>query len=330
MSDVALLAGVSVSTVSHVINKTAPISAETVSKVQSAIATAGYRIPSSAMLRHGNRTIGIFAPDLANEFYSACIQCIFDEAWRCDYAVMVCDTHHRQGAASAYIQSLIANGVVGLIFLGGTEDEEAIVEASKHVPVVLGDRLMLNHPLNAVITDNSAIMRQVITRLAGSGYRQIGFISQDLSMTNVKERYVGFKTGIEDNNLPLDSQMIHISSALRFNKADNAFRLMQKVLQSHTPLPQVYICSSDLIAMGVMSAFRAAGYRVPRDIGIIGFDGISTAAYTNPPLSTIAQDVRQIGLNCFSALRKQMEDFDLVPVTVVVNAKFVQRESVRL
>lgn len=331
MEDIAAQAEVSVTTVSHVVNGTATISEATTARVNAVIDRLGYRAKPATQLRGGKRTIGIFAPDIANEFYSSCIQVIFEEAWSHDYAVMVCDTRHQEQAEDSYIKSLIAGGVCGLIFLGGTDDQSYILEAAKQVPVVLGDRTILNHPMDAVVTDNTDIMRRMIAKLAGSGYRRLGFVGQDLDMSNVRDRYMGFKIGLEENGLELCREWVHLSPALRLNKAQGANALIKKELSAGRTVPQIYLCSSDLIAVGVMSALQEGGYRVPRDIGVVGFDDISIAAYSQPPLTTVAQNITQLGKSCFTTLLSRMEgEEDRAPVQIVVNAKIILRGSVRL
>ncbi len=330
MEDVARAAGVSVTTVSHVVNGTASISSETSKRVWEAVSGLGYKPKISAELRGGKRVIGIFAPDIANEFYSSCIQVIFEEAWNHGYAVMVCDTRHHEEAESSFIKSLLSIGVCGLIFLGGLADENYILEAAKQVPVVLGDRTILNHPMDAVLTDNVGIMRRLVSRLASSGYKKIGYVGQDTEMSNVNERYMGYKIGMEENGLNADPACIYLKESLRLNKAANANALIKRELQSGKKLPEVFLCSSDLIAIGVMSALQEEGLRVPQDIGVVGFDDISIAAFTQPPLTTVAQNITQLGKKCFSTLLSLMENPNHASVQTVVSAKIITRGSVRL
>jgi len=155
MQDVAEAAGVSVATVSHVVNRTARISAETVQKVQTAMEQLGYQPQRSAELNHGNRTIGVFIPDISNEFYACVVQGIFEEAWKNNYAVMVCSIRHHHKAEASYTRSLIQNNIKGLIFCGGmTDDESYILNAMKYIPVVLCDRKLSAVSVDSVGTDN--------------------------------------------------------------------------------------------------------------------------------------------------------------------------------
>ena len=330
MEDVAREAGVSITTVSHVINQTASITGETTDRVQQAIARLGYQPRPSADLNRGQRIIGVFTPEISNEFYARSVQAVFQAAWERDYAVMVCSMEHRHQAESSYIRSLLQSGVKGLIFFGGSmENDQQIIRAAKRVPVVLGDRRMPNVPIDSVGTDNQDAMRRLVGRLARAGYSRIGYVSEDLIMSNCTDRYQGFLQGMEENGLQVEERWMFLRPELRLNKAEGAYRYFLP-LERFRPLPQIFVCTSDLIAMGLIAALKAGGLHVPRDVGVVGFDDISIAAFYDPPLTTIAQDMRQLGRSCFQALLNRMEDRNRTTQDILVKAKIVVRDSVRL
>lgn len=330
MADIARESGVSVTTVSHVLNRTAAISSETTKRVMAVAEQLKY-IQKKPFVASGrkNAPIGILVPDIANEFYARCVQTICEEAWAHDYTALVCGMRHEQQIETKYIKSLIDNGIGGLIFFGGFLDEKYILEASKHVPVVLGDRYLLNHTLPAVITDNTGVMRRLVAKLAKAGYTRIGFISEDLEMTNMKERYMGFKMGIEENGLSFKNEYIMHDKRLRLDKMSGGNLLMRELLAQKTQLPEVFLTSSDLIAVGIMAALHNEGYRIPKDIGIVGFDDISFAAHAYPPLTTVSQNMRQLGKSCFSMLTDGIKGGSAAG-HIVINAKIIIRESVKL
>ena len=330
MEDVAKEAGVSVTTVSHVINQTASITEETSDRVRQAIGKLGYIPRPSADLNRGQRIIGVFVPEISNEFYARSIQAVFQAAWERDYAVMVCSMEHRRQAESRYIRSLLQSGVKGLIFFGGSmENDQQIIHAAKKVPVVLGDRRMPNVPIDTVGTDNQDAMRRLIGRLARAGYSRIGYVSEDLIMSNCADRYQGFLQGMAENGLAVEERWVFLRPELRLNKAEGAYRLFLP-LERFRPLPQIFVCTSDLIAMGLIAALKSGGLHVPRDVGVVGFDDISIAAFCDPPLTTIAQDMRQLGRGCFQALLNRMENRNQTTQDVLIKSKIVIRDSVRL
>jgi len=332
MADVAKEANVSITTVSHVLNQTATISPATTERILAAVQKLDYspRQSVKAAKTNGKRIIGILAPDIANEFYARCIQSACEEAWRQDYITVICGTRHDQRTEIKYVKYLIKDGICGLILIGGLLDEKYIVEASSKVPVVLGDRYLLSHPVSSVITDNISAMRRLIEKLAKAGYKRIGYISEDLGMSNVQDRYMGYKTGLEENGLPFLQEHVHFSASLRLDKIETAHQFVQAQILTRPALPEVFVCTSDLIAAGVLAAMLEAGYRVPRDIGVVGFDDIMLAAYTRPPLTTIAQNMHQLGKNCLTVLSQQIEGQDRSTRQIVVNAKLVMRESVKM
>jgi len=331
MADIARNAGVSVTTVSHVLNRTANISQETTHRVLAVAQQLNYvqnkALENKALKR---KTIGILVPDISNEFYSRCIQSICDAAWAHNYKPIVCGMCHDKRIETKYIKTFIKDGVSGLIFFGGFLDEKYIINAAKKVPVVLGDRYLLNHSIPSVITDNSGVMRRLVAKLAKAGYTKIGFITEDLEMSNIKERYMGFKMGMEENNLPWMSEFIIHDKRLRLNKLTNGKELMNEYLADRRKLPEVFLTTSDLIAIGAMSSLRERGYDIPKDIGVVGFDDITIAAHAYPPLTTVAQNMKLLGKSCFIKLLDSIEGRDTANSQMVINAKIIIRESVKI
>ena len=330
MADVATSAGVSITTVSHVINGTASISTETKQRVFHAIRTLNYESNGSTAKITNKKLIALFAPDLSNEFYARCMQAVFEEAWKHGYLVMNCGLQYWHSAVRGYINNLLNIGVSGMIFIGGQLDEKYIENAAKKIPIVLGDRSGFNDSLNCVVTDNTDVMRKLITRLARAGYTKIGYVSEDLVMSNCQERFLGFKIGMEENNLKINPKWVFEEQTLRLNKVQMAHDIFTSRFHMNAELPQIFLCSSDLVAIGVMAALRENGWNIPRQIGVIGFDNITLASYVQPPLTTISQNMEQLGKHCFLSLLDQIINKHHEPKKIVVNAKIIVRESVRL
>ena len=331
MKDVAKAAGVSVATVSYVINHSARISKETTKLVEEKIRELGYICSDSAELNLGNRTIAVLIPDIANEFYATVVQGIFDEAWKENYAVMVVNLRHHHSAQTTYLRSLLQNNIRGLIICGGTaDDERSIAGIKKKIPVVLCDRKLQGMPMDSVQTDNGSAMRQLVRRLVRYGYTRIGYISEDPIMSNSYDRYLGYKAAMEENKLTIDKNWVLLLPELRLSKSEKAYEIFLNILDKQNPLPQVLLCSSDLIAIGVMAALRERGIKVPKDVGVVGFDNISLAPFTNPPLTTVAQDIYHLGSRSFQLLMNRIANPKREPEEIVLKTNLVFRNSVRL
>jgi len=332
MQDIAQAADVSVATVSHVINNTAKFSPETVELVQKTIKELGYKPRPHTELYQGNRTIAVFVPDLSNEFYSCITQAISKEAAKRNYAVIICNIHHYK-TEIGNLRALLKIGVQGLIFCGGGPDDETqIINAAKIVPVVLCDRKIIGSQIDSIGTNNLDVMKQVIRKLARFGYHKIGYISEDLVMSNAYDRYIGFRLGMEDNGLEIDPRWVILDPNLRLSKNENAYHVMRSILSKTREVPQILLCSSDLIAIGVIAALKEKGYNIPKEIGVIGFDDISLAKFSAPPLTTIAQDMKQLGKISVHTLIQRIEHPEKVKVSeeIALGARIVLRESARL
>lgn len=301
-------------------------------RVQAVMEELNYKPRPQADLHKGKRMIAVFVPDISNEFYSCIAEAISKEAAKNDYAVMICNMHHYK-AEVGNIRSLIQMGVRGMIFCGGgPDDENQIINAAKSIPVVLCDRKITGSQIDSIGTNNVDIMKQMITKLARFGYSKIGYISEDLVMSNSYDRYVGFRLGMEDNALEIDPQWVILNPNLRLGKNDNAYQVMETILKKKVPLPQVLLCTSDLIAIGVIAALRERGYNIPQDVGVIGFDNISLAKFSTPPLTTIAQNMKQLGKVSVNTLIQRIESQEKVRISeeIALGAKIIQRKSVRL
>lgn len=334
MRDIAEDACVSITTVSHVINHTATISDATAEKVRHSIRKLGYMPLPSSEFNRGQRLIAVFIPDIRNEFYAKSVQAIFDAAWQHDYGIVVCDLKHSHQAGSQYLRNLLHQNISGIIFFGGISDmEQQIRNISKKVPVVLGDmQLPEDFPksVDAVCSNNDQIMCSTITRLARAGYTKFGYISEDFFLVNSRDRFNGYKEGLKKNRLPYQKQWVFVSERLRLDKIDSSYHYFSSILQHGILLPQILLCSSDLIAIGVIGALKQYGYHVPRDIGVIGFDDISVAPYFNPPLTTVAQNMEQLGNRCFSCLLNRIEHPEQPPQEITIHSKLIVRGSVKL
>ncbi len=310
INDVANLVGVVPSTVSHVINGTAQISQETTEKVLSAIEKLNYspNALARALRQKSTRLIGVVLQDISSEFYAKCAASILEVAREDHYVVLLCDASFNNDNVKEGVNALIERRVDGLIFIGGGDDDDIIQSALlAQVPVVLGDRHLRDLP--SVEYDNEASMKKLICALYEEGYRKFAYIGEPISVqTNLEARYRGYiagllHCGIKDYMTVLDEELHHL-------KLESAYQLFEKYFASvkREELPEVIITSNDMIAHGLMSAAKAAAFRIPEDIAIVGFDDINISKYFEPPLTTIAQDEKALGRSCYRLFKKVIED----------------------
>lgn len=331
MQDVAKQANVALSTVSHVINGTAPISEATKIKVLNVIKKLNYTPNALARGLRQNKTnlIGIVVPDISNEFYSKAASVILKEASARRCATVLCDTGYDFKREKKSVEALIQRRVDGLIFLGGGNDEEILENAyNSDIAIVLADRRYKT--FSSVEFNNYEAMKDLVHILYEDGFRRIGYISESLDMINLKDRYNGITDGLKQHGLTVNDEWILNDKWLQLEKVDTAKALMKKFIKdkSKENMPEVFITSSDMIAVGIMDALISNGYRVPEDIGVIGFDNITMARYYQPSITTIEQDCTKFGITCFQLLEKKMENEKIEDIHLMINTRLIMRKSI--
>ena len=307
--DVAKKAGVAISTVSHVLNHTAPISEETQKRVQQAILDLDYtpNMLARNLRQKYSNVIGVIVPDIENEFYANVSSGIFRRADLEQDTVFLVDSGYSLEKEKMQVESLVKRQGDGLIFLGGSKDEELID------------------------WDNFKAMRDLVLWVYGLGFRKIGYVSESLDMTNLQDRYNGLREGFHQCSLAMDEQWILNDSWLKLEKVDAAKSLMNQMVRriKAENMPEIFLTSSDMIAIGIMDALIQNGYRVPEDISVVGFDDIRLVQYYNPPVTTIRQQCRKMGESCYQMLRGVLQG-QILDQHIVLETELICRQSVRL
>lgn len=334
MTDVAKMAGVTIGTVSHVINDTASITTLTKKKVLKAIKALNYKPNSMArgLRRSESKMIGLLVPDITNEYYSLIARSFTDMAYKDGYTVMLCSFQYDLDREQIELDVLVDNSIDAIVVIGGCSDDEKMLLSVKErgIPVILGDRCVINNEYPTVTFDNRQMVKQVIGFLVEKGYRSIGFVTESLTMTNLRSRYDGYIDGLKEHDLAIKQQFIIIDACLQLNKVDNGYTLMKELVNSGSKieLPEVFITTSDLIAIGMIGALKEEGYRVPDDVGFVGYDNLSVSAYLDPALTTVAQSPKMIGSAAWDIMINVLKKENDYTAHLVLQQDLVVRNSV--
>ena len=339
IQDVASLAQVVPSTVSHVINGTAPISAETQERVWEAIERLNYspNALARALRQKRTRLIGVVLQDISSEFYARCAASILEAAREDNYVVLLCDASFNNDNVREGVHALIERRVDGLIFIGGGNDDDIIKDClDANVPVVLGDR---HHgELPSVEFDNEQSVKNLVCALYDAGYRRFAYAGEPVTVQdNLETRYRGYLEGLKlcrvnekDSTAILDNTLHHL-------KVQTSYTLLEKFLHSipREEWPQVVLTSNDMIAHGFMSAARRMGISVPEDIAVVGFDDITVSEYFNPSLTTVSQDEKLLGRSCYQLFKsvikgKKRTAHEVLPQKIVIReSAYIPEEVIR-
>lgn len=331
MNEVAKKSGVALSTVSHVINGTAPISDETKARVQKVIEELNYTPNALARgLRHSRtNTIGIIVPDLTNEFYSKYAACLIKLAGEDKVSASLIDFGYKKEREERGVDTLIRSRVDGVIFLGGSQDEKLIERLDKaNIVTVFADRYYKDYP--SVSFDNYETMYSLVQRLYENGYKKIGYISEAMTMVNLTDRYRGIMDALNDCQLEIQKDWILDDSWLRMEKLHTAKDMVNRLIgkASKDSMPEVIIASSDMIAIGILDALLQRGYKVPQDIGVVGYDDMTMASYYNPSVTTVHQDYARAAKETYRLLCDKLAGREENEHVIIHNELIVRRSLV--
>lgn len=333
MHDVAKQAGVAQSTVSHVINGTAPIGDAVRKRVMDAIRETSYspNAMARALRQSRSRLIGVIVPDISSEFYACAASAILKAAQQDQYVALLCDTHIDLTAEEKDVHELLERRADGLIFIGGTNDEEIIRKAHESgVAVVLGDRRMKGLP--SVEFNNTESTREVVHRLFKAGYRKFGYVGEPVDIQgNLRERFDGFVRGTQEVGISREQCTVMLDPSLHWIKTRTTHEIFRDYFRTvpRSQMPEVFLTSNDMIAQGIIRAAVTNGLKVPQDIAVVGFDDQHMAEFNVPSISTVAQDSGELGARCFEMLLDELAGRPHSE-RIMLDQKILARESAPL
>ncbi|MCI3922941.1 LacI family transcriptional regulator [Paenibacillus sp. TRM 82003] len=298
--DVARAAGVSIATVSNVINGKGRVSQKRSEHIFEIMERLNYQ-PSaiaSALVGKKTFTLGLLFPDISNPFFAELARAIEDEAHHTGYSVIMCSTDNKDERVRRYLSLLEQKRVDGIVIGTGVEHTELLTRLQeKSIPFVLVARENAALASDTVVTDDYIGGRAAAEHLAALGHRRIAILSESLKVSSSRERIRGFKQGLSERNVPFEDEHIVICE---FSVEEG--RRGTRELLRRPGRPTALFCCNDLLAIGAMQAAKQLGLKVPGDLSIVGFDDTVLATVTDPPLTTVAQPIGQMGKQAINLL----------------------------
>jgi LacI family transcriptional regulator len=326
MKDVAQAAGVSVTTVSHVINETRYVSKELRERVLRVMEDLNYRPNILARsLRQGiSHTIGLIVPDNSNPFFAEVARIVETRGFEAGYSVILCNSDGQLEKELTYVNVLLAKRVDGIIFIAASSQSEHIaLLTEENIPVVIADRQMLDSDVDVVLVDNYRGGYLATEYLLSLGHRRIGCITGPSDVTPSADRVRGYRDALTAAGLPVDESLI-VKGDFRYVSGASG---VQQLLDLKEPPTAIFACN-DAMAMAAMAVIRQRGFAIPDDMSIVGFDDIPQASFTSPPLTTVAQPIQDIGRIATDLLIERMSGSTSRPSQrIVLDVKLVIRGS---
>ena len=293
MKQVAEKAGVSTTTVSHVINNTRVVSEDARERVLSVIQELRY-IPSAvarSLKNDRTHTIGMMIPNNSNPYFAELIQGIEDAAFELGYNIILCNSYDDPKKQAAYIRVLMEKRIDGLILVSSGSDEDlSQLLANEVIPKVLVDREVSGVAADLIEADHVQGAYDATRYLISLGHTRIACVAGPDTLLPSGGRVIGYQKALKEAGICLCEDYIVNSDFT----SEGGFTAFQKLL-TMTPKPTAIFASNDLMAIGGICAANQAGVKIPEDLSVIGYDDIALASYSTPPLTTIAQPKYQIG-----------------------------------
>ncbi|SDI61235.1 transcriptional regulator, LacI family [Actinokineospora alba] len=325
MEDVAKLAGVSISTVSHVVNETRAVAVTTRSRVLEAIESTGYtgNAIARSLVTGGTKSIGVAMSLLANPHLAKLIHAIEAEASAAGYTVLLGDTLDSPDGERSAVRRLQARRVDGMLLTPAPGDTATLEQLARtDVPAVLVDRVSHKIKLDQVGPENIQSTSTLVSHLAAAGHRRIGFISGVEWMTASEERTLGYRLGLGRAGLRWDSNLVAGGGA---TPEDGVLALRR--LLTVPERPTAVITGNGAMTAGAFREARAHGLEIGRDLAIVGHDEVEWAELVHPPITTMAHPVDEIGRTAVRLLLARLDDRDRPPQTVLLPPELMHRGS---
>lgn len=323
--DIAELAGVSITTVSHVVNGTRAVAPETKAAVLQAIEKTGYTGDAIArsLVTGGTRSIGVALPLLANPYFAALMQAVQREAAAAGYTVLLADTHDALGTEQDTVRTLRSHRVEGLLLTPSPGDGVVISElVSRGVPVVLVDRLTTRTDVDQVGAENIQSTSALTEHLASLGHRRIGLISGAPGLSNTEERTLGYRLGLGRGGLSWNPELVVSGQSSK----DGGAAALRRLVELSEP-PTALVVANDVMMVGTLHEARRRGLRVGEEFAIAGYDDAEWADLVEPPLTTMAQPTEDIGRRAVRLLLDRIADPDRPPETLRLPPRLMHRHS---
>lgn len=325
--DVAREAGVSMATVSRVVNNNPNVKPQTRKKVFEAIERLGYRPNAVArgLASKKTTTVGVVIPDISNAIFAEVARGIEDIANMYRYNIILCNADKKKEKEISVINTLLEKQVDGLLFMGGTVTNEHLVAfRSSSVPIVLCATTDDNNSIPAVDIDHEKAAFDAVNLLIQQGHRNIGMISGTLQdPANGYARFQGYKRALQEANIPIIDEHIRVGN-YRYESGVEAMKYFINLADK----PTAIFAATDEMAIGAIHTIQDANLKVPEDISVISVDNSRMASMVRPLLTTVAQPMYDIGAVSMRLLTKLMNKENVEITKIVLPHEIIIRKSV--
>ncbi|MCL4560040.1 MAG: LacI family transcriptional regulator [Chloroflexi bacterium] len=324
LQEVAFAAGVSTGTISNYLNQTAPVGKDTKLKIQNAINEMGYQRNeiASSLRRNHTKSLGIIVPNVSNAFYATMFQASEVEAQKRGYTISLGNIHYNRERMDEYLRLFSNKRMDGILLAAYSIDVPGDWYSDLYPPLVVIEPPSLTLPFSTVGIDNLAASYEITKYLIQKGHTRIAIIV----LSRESLRFAGYQKALEENNIPIRDDMVQELGKLETDLIAQGDREMSKLLEKASFT--ACFATTDLLAIGAITCAKRNGIKIPEDLSIAGFDNIPLASIVDPPLTTVAQPIEEMGRIGIKLLIKQIKRKTRAkPENIILNTRIIVRAS---
>lgn len=327
LKEIANKAGLSIGTVSKVLNNDLTVSEKNRNKIIEIIEEFNYKPNKIAISLSKGRTknVGFIIPDNTNPFFSFLVGGASDLLTSHDYYVFLCCSNNNVTLEEKYIGDLISMWVDGLIIAPSLTEKRNISIFNKiKIPFVIVDEEIKGINQDFVIIDNKKGAYDGVKYLINNGHKNVVILGGPKHTTTAQDRFNGWKKAMVEENLFREKFIFWGDFSI-----ESGYKMMQKVFNNLSDVDAIF-ASNDLIALGAIEAIEEKKYKIPDDISIVGFDDIYISRYLKPPLTTIRQPIYELGKIAAKRLIKRMNGKESIgPLKTIIKGELIVRGTVQ-
>ena len=320
--DVAKKAGVSIATVSRVINRNGGYSKETEERVRKTIEECGFTPNVNAIGLRTNRSnsIGVIVPDITNEFFARIIRELDASLLSRRYSLLVCNSNEDYMLENMHIKGLAEKYVDGIIYISGQNEIKKMNEI-KNLPIVYIDRAPKNAEV-LILSDNETGGYLAGRELIQKGCRRILFLRDIRFASTVRSRKEGFVRALQEKGMAFNEEL----EMSCFPEYAEARVVMERLLKEKGCFFDGIFATNDMMALACVNVLTENQIKVPGQVKVVGFDNISLTQFTSPQITTIAQDTKELALHAADTILKMIEDEEIKEKKTIIPVRLVVRE----
>jgi LacI family transcriptional regulator, galactose operon repressor len=326
ISDVAREAGVSVATVSRVVNRSGDVAATTRERVLRVIREQGYSTNRSARALSGGRTglVGVMLPKIQSSYFAVLADAIVDALYDHDLRAVLCPTRHERDREAGLLGLLMRGTTEGAILILPSESEaELLALRERHYPfVVLDPKTPIAQGLPCVTAANTTGAGAATAHLLALGHRRIGAVTGPVGWCATEERLDGYRAGLGAAGIAVDPGLVVEADF----EVEGGRAAAARLLSLPDP-PSAVLAFNDNLAVGVYQGARARGLELPRDLSVVGFDDAEHAPLVTPALTTVRQPLGEMARVAVELLTRLLAGRPLEALRVELATRLVLRDS---